>query len=387
MWETLLIWISIVGFILAISKALEMVIKPDARKEIVDWLINFRNRQLSDIVTSCNRIFLRLFDYIYTCGDSFCSKLFWTVIIYSNVIALSIVPMSWLFNFSLPNLEFILLLSFSLSLIFIFIIISYDLYEKIEHYSLFSFHEIIGAFLIWLGIGLFILVTLKYLLRPEVLEPFIYSELDFVLFMWFITFVFIIGFFGLAITEIENLVSPYRAILSSIVVIAILTLLCPQAAQSFILEFKQVGWSLLSIGLLNTFTDSLSLMETRAVLRLGVKGSVHRFCALLLLDLLATTFIFLAIPLATGNMDIFLNAIIFRDHLWLGILFWSTFSTSICFYLFLLSSLSLAMLHEAVRGFLGLERIFLISEKPILCLGLVAAFIFTILYTLLNLVI
>ena len=192
----------------------------------------------------------------------------------------------------------------------------------------------------------------------------------------------------ITLLDFDKIISPIRAMLTSLLAILIIGLLWPPAALSFISDLKILGLPLLSIMLLNLFADSLSLVETRIILHMTSTGSITKILTLLVVDFFASALIFLVIPFSTGNISLFLEAIFFRgDRPWLGILFWSTFFTSICFYLFLLSSLFLAILREAVRGFFGLERILLISEKPILCFGLVLSLIFTILYAILNIVI
>ena len=61
---------------------------------------------------------------------------------------------------------------------------------------------------------------------------------------------------------------------------------------------------------------------------------------LLVLDLILSAAIFLVLPLVLWEIPDFLQAIRFQGpRPCLGILFWSTFSTSVVFYLFVASSL------------------------------------------------
>lgn len=115
----------------------------------------------------------------------------------------------------------------------------------------------------------------------------------------------------------EKVISPLRAMLTSLIAIVIISLLQPQAALSFIPDLKHVGLPLLGIVLLNLFADSLSLIETRIVLRMAITGSIAKFHILLLVDIFASAFIFLIIPFSTGNIQIFLDAIFFSgDRPW-----------------------------------------------------------------------
>ena len=100
-------------------------------------------------------------------------------------------------------------------------------------------------------------------------------------------------------------ISPSRVIFTSILTMIIIALIKKDIAQTFISDFNQIGMILLAFLLLNIFADSISLWETNIILRLAVKGTTRRFVFLGLLDLILSTFIFLAIPLSTGNLDIF----------------------------------------------------------------------------------
>ncbi len=86
---------------------------------------------------------------------------------------------------------------------------------------------------------------------------------------------------------------------------------------------------------LNVVADSFSIMETHWVLCKfkSIRNPVW-VLLLLLLDLLASALIYLSIPLLTRSYEV-LPAIVFSgDKPWIGIFFWSTFSTSFIFYLF-----------------------------------------------------
>lgn len=171
-------------------------------------------------------------------------------------------------------------------------------------------------------------------------------------------------------------ISPIRTIITSLIAIGLLTLLFDEAAYSFIADFEQFGWIVLIYLFLNIFADSFSILETHYVLQIASSGTPKRYLALLALDLLASGFIFLIIPLMTGNLNIFLDAIWFKgDSPWLGILFLSTFATSACFYLYLISFYVLATLH---RYSIIDEKHLPTTTKPFWSLGVVAIIIVTI---------
>lgn len=171
-------------------------------------------------------------------------------------------------------------------------------------------------------------------------------------------------------------ISPIRTIITSLIAIGLLALLFDEAAYSFITDFEQLGWILLIYLFLNIFADSFSILETHYVLRIASLETPKRFPRLLVLDILASGFIFLIIPLTAGNLDIFLDAICFKgDSPWLGILFWSTFSTSACFYLYLMSFYVLETLH---RYSIIDEKRLPITTKPFWSLGILAMIIVTL---------
>ena len=161
--------------------------------------------------------------------------------------------------------------------------------------------------------------------------------------------------------------------ISSILVITIIALLKKDIALSFISDFNQIGVILLAYLLLNIFADSISLWETNIILRFTVRGGIKKLILLGLLDLFLSAGIFLAIPLSTGNLDIFFDSMWFKgEKPWLGILFWSTFSTSIIFWVFLLAIFGETVLQKVLRYYNKLNKILPIEEKPITCIYIFA---------------
>lgn len=217
----------------------------------------------------------------------------------------------------------------------------------------------------------------KYILLMAFMSVFIFIIIFYLNLFFSLTFYFISkhhDFFK---------ISPIRTIITSLIAIGLLTLLFKEAAYSFIADFEQFGWLVLIYLFLNIFADSFSILETHYVLQVASLGTPKRFPGILTLDLLASGFIFLIIPLMAGNLNIFLAAIWFKgDSPWLGILFWSTFSTSACFYLYLISFYVLATLH---RYSIIDEKHLPITTKPFWSLGFVMMITFTIAYIIILL--
>lgn len=176
-------------------------------------------------------------------------------------------------------------------------------------------------------------------------------------------------------TSPTDLVSPPRVILASLLFLVVVGFIRQDAARSFFEAIETEGLAVFGFLAFNVFADVFSLIETRWVLNRSVNGGLLGLGGWLLLDLLASAAIFLFIPLVLWETSIFGEALILRgDNAWLGILFWTTFSTSVVFYLFVASALSvqpLAWLFQAGRHFD-------VENKPVGSLTFAAVVVITI---------
>ena len=222
-----------------------------------------------------------------------------------------------------------------------------------------------------------------YLLLSGVIFTYVFNNLINIIYFDFEfpheSIIFLIIMFGwmVGVTFVNYLYeldkSPVRVIITSFLAIIFIALLKKEILTSFISDYNEIGIIVLAYLFLNIFADSISLLETDIVLRLAAKGNIKRFSALGLFDIFLSAVIFLAIPLSTGNMDVFLDAMLFKgDHPWLGVLFWSTFSTSIIFWLFLLSVFVLTILQKILKYYVKLNVALPIDKKPITCLYVTA---------------
>jgi hypothetical protein len=134
-------------------------------------------------------------------------------------------------------------------------------------------------------------------------------------------------------------VHPLRALASSLVFIIVVSLIGSliraDAASTLLDTINREGMKVLSFIAFNIFGDAISLLETRWVLQRGSSATVVQLLGLLVLDLAASAAIFLFLPIVVGEIPTFWDAVLLHgDRPWLGILFWSTFGTSVLFYLF-----------------------------------------------------
>ncbi len=139
-------------------------------------------------------------------------------------------------------------------------------------------------------------------------------------------------------------VHPLRSLALSLVTVFILGVIMRDASVSFYHLLLQDGPIVLSYVAFNVFADGISLLETRWVLRRSLNLGLLALLGLVLLDLALSAGIFLFLPLVLRELPSFWQGMFFRgSQPWLGILFWSTFSTSALFYLFVGAVLSLIL--------------------------------------------
>jgi len=129
----------------------------------------------------------------------------------------------------------------------------------------------------------------------------------------------------------------------------------------------------------NVFADGVSLWETRWVLEKGPTAKIPTLLGLLVLDFLLSGIIYLALPLALWPQILdFWDAVRFQgEQPWLGLLFWTTFSTSFIFYAFVVAALIMRPLWALAVGFGRLGNIFNLEEHPVRCLSVAMALVVT----------
>jgi hypothetical protein len=175
------------------------------------------------------------------------------------------------------------------------------------------------------------------------------------------------------------LVQPIRALASSLFFICLLGLSQRDAANSFVAAVGTEGFKLLAFVAFNVFADGVSLLETRWVLQHGANAGVRRLLGLLALDIVLSLLIFLVLPVILWQAPAFLEAALFRgDRPWLGILFWSTFSTSVLFYLFVVAALLVRPLAALAKAFSWLSRPFNLEAHPVRCMAIAMALVVTV---------
>ncbi len=348
----------VLGFFLALAAKLDELIdkRPSIKNEIVTTINNFSSAKYPEIVKKSNQIFLKIFKLIYEVESiDRNQKLHWSWLIYSFSVILSTGLIHNLLKISIP-LEKLLAYLLIIPSAVVIIIHYTEEKELLRFLSLFLISSLV-------------IITDNLLGNPY--QDFNHFFTIIVVVPLFIG-IFLHDFLGKWDRLFFHISIP-RVIFTSIITMTIIAFIKKDIAQTFISDFNQIGMILLAYLLLNIFADSVSLLETNIILKLAAKGKTKKFVFLGLLDLILSTFIFLAIPLSTGNLDIFLGSILFKgDHPWLGILFWSTFSTSFIFWTFLLAIFGQIITQKMLWHYIKLNKILPIEEKPFTCLYLFA---------------
>ena len=365
--------LTVFSFLLLFSRILDELInkRPDFKKEMVSTIVNFQTEKFSDIVDKWNRIFFQLFGIIYGSESKKRDAIVWVWLFMSFSSSFLMGFMIYLYNVIISLELFLVLAVISPSIFIIYLQVMLMIDDNYLKPKI-SFKFVLQCLVTLVAAACLVTYPIKFL---GVDYRNIYSILGLFVIIIQILISMTIGvlfFFSLSKRTTSHLnISPPRVIISSILVITIITLLKKDIVQSFIFDFNQIGIILVAYLLLNVFADSISLWETNVILRFSARGGIKKFILLGLLDLFLSASIFLAIPLSTGNLDIFFDSIWFKgEKPWLGILFWSTFSTSIIFWAFLLAIFGVTTLQKVLRYYVKLDKIIPIEENPITCISM-----------------
>lgn len=376
-------WATILMLILVLSQHLEKTVPLSFKKQTSDILMSLQNTKFSKIIKWSNEVFLKLFEYLYASNNTHINFWIWCGVIFSFIISITMGLTNQIFHANVP-LNKILILSLIVPTFFLPLVT-----QLRSRYQT-------GTNLIKFFVLLFVIIIslIGYLLFAQIFYAWTSTQIPItVLNMTFIEAVHVSFFIScilfiilqsfMYINPFFYNISPIRAFISSIIFLAILSWFYSDIALSFILDFNKSGVILIGYLLLNMFADSISLYETYIILRIGTNMSTFKFFLLVLLDFILSGLIFIALPISTGNLDIFVNAVWFKgDMQWIGILFRSTFLTSLVFWIYLLSIGMLALFQKIFTKF-KLVEILLMRGQPFHFLGIIAMIPITVLFIIL----
>ncbi|AKB50034.1 hypothetical protein MSBRW_0781 [Methanosarcina barkeri str. Wiesmoor] len=244
----------------------------------------------------------------------------------------------------------------------------------------------IGFAIFFVAMGIIIQLTPKSLITsggfPDMpLLHFGYSE--FITFYGLISLILIIivffptAYMYIVFSAMEKYksffkISPLVVIISSFITIVLWSLL--KHDLIFPLLKDNNLYELVPFFFLNVLTDSLSILETRYMLNKAISGSRKTLVLFLSLDLLASSLIYLIVPMLNGDLTLFLDAISFNGKMaWVGIFYWSSLFTSLLFYLYILGFFILHILYKCSNN-----KYFV--NKPNKWLGIILFLIVTTVY-------
>lgn len=152
--------------------------------------------------------------------------------------------------------------------------------------------------------------------------------------------------------RLSNISAP-RVAMTSILAILAFSIIRTDVSLEYVRLIRGGEFILLLFPVLNLYADCFSVHETRLVLKLAGKWSLWLLPILLVGDLLLSGALFAVIPLVSTSWTTIWQAISFQgEQPYLGIFFWSTFSTSAMFYLFMASSLIVTIFYIPIKGIL-----------------------------------
>ena len=160
-------------------------------------------------------------------------------------------------------------------------------------------------------------------------------------------------------------ISLWKVVVTSAFFMAVVSLIRWDAATSFFEVVDADGSIALTFIAYSVFADGISLIKTRWLLQRVVEARVRTLFCILAADLVLSAGVFV-LPTTMWELPTFWDALVFRgDRPWLGILFWSTLSTSALFYLFAFAVALAGPLSRIARSFpLRLDA----ESQPVLAL-------------------
>jgi hypothetical protein len=179
-------------------------------------------------------------------------------------------------------------------------------------------------------------------------------------------------------------VEPLRAMATSVVFMVLLAFVFRNARMSFVAALRDNAL-LASFVAFNLFADTVSLAETKWVLERARSASGRSIALLLVVDIVASGAIYTILPtIANQDMTQLWRGIQFSgEYPWIGILFWTTFSTSALLYSFALAVLALRPLRPVLRWLDA--NLLELHTKPVRSIALVVIVLESIAFLLIAL--
>lgn len=349
------------GFLLIrFARTFDDLVLAAHKTRFIVWLNSFSLRSLGSRLKDLNEAFVYIFDSIYKDLEN---DSFWGHIILGTMPMLLVIGLLGQF-FPFLDVDLIPALAITMlsNICFVMFFVADDWFDILpvgsERIVLTGFSLILGVFIFLL----FDRLAYSLIASTSMVFWFIVDDLE--------TWSGPDSAFNSIFNEINDLADfrTSRVIATSVIAIAIGSFLFRESLPSMAV-MQQSGWIIGGYVLINIMIDALSLWETRLVLGLS-KGPLPRLGLIVALDIVLSAALFLALPFAFGELTIFVQAITFHGpQPWLGILFWSTFATSIIFYLFVIGSFFTGFLYLLTQQYVRLGKLIDIEKQPFYALG------------------
>lgn len=349
----LIAWVATCAGLFTIGNALDKMLTADAKSAFAKKIAIAVTPDPVRWMRAMSSAFVTLFDRVYGWRRSVINKTLWQVIIFCYAVFLIARLILWLFALIVPSTELILATSIYVAIgaiLFLRASRSFTVLTDVDEHGIPAASLLNRAFIVPLVYGMVMLgmivlgVFIVFSRMGSSPRVAIGLSIGIAIALPLLVLVAIVP-------DRVHYVNPVRAILSSFAFMLILALVVPDAARSFIDLVAAGNWLLLSFVAFNIFADAISLVETRWILRTSRTAGVLRILGLLVLDLVLSGVIYLVLPLiANQDLRVLMDALRFRGSMpWMGILFWTTFSTSAFFYLFVISVLTRKLLTPITR--------------------------------------
>ena len=362
-------WAAIVGVIFTLGEKLDSWMGEDYRLRLGRWLGQKLGQDPKSWLQSANQLFLQTFDRLYGGSSSLWEQTVWLGLVIA-LVALGILRIASAAS-EAPEAENTELLLSAMVIAFAFAAFGLTAAASIRGIG-FDFPGVIAR-IVGVIVGVIVFAIVGHIVGVIVVG---------------FNGVFVVGIFGgifgiivvgIGESRLKIPIHPLRALLWSVVFVCIVGLIRWYAGIAGV-KAVYADPKVLTFLAFNVFADGVSLLESRWVLQRSAKASLRGLAGLVLLDLMASATIYLILPTVLWPQILeFGDAVLFRgDRSWLGILFWTTLSTSVLFYLFVAAALLVRPLATGFTVFGWLSTPFGLEYHPVRCLAAAAVIVVTV---------
>ena len=369
-------WAAIVGVIFTLGEKLDSWMGEDYRLRLGRWLGQKLGQDPKSWLQSANQLFLQTFDRLYGGSSSLLEQTVWLGLVIA-LVALGILRIASAAS-EAPEAENTELLLSAMVIAFAFAAFGLTAAASIRGIG-FDFSGVIARIVgVIVGIVGVIVGVIVFAIVGHIVGVIVVG-FNGVFGGGIFGGIFGIIVGGIGESRLKIPIHPLRALLWSVVFVCIVGLIRWYAGIAGV-KAVYADPKVLTFLAFNVFADGVSLLESRWVLQRSAKASLRGLAGLVLLDLMASATIYLILPTVLWPQILeFGDAVLFRgDRSWLGILFWTTLSTSVLFYLFVAAALLVRPLATGFTVFGWLSTPFGLEYHPVRCLAVAAVIVVTV---------